>query len=124
MTMGDKIDQLCEESEQRGIEIGEKRGEQRGIEIGEQRGIEIGEQRGIEIGKQKMLNMIKEAAKRAGVSEEIEKLLKVGKIYLFTLEINLYRNVLQAKVINVLPVDEKDSDIFRRPCRAGSNNRM
>ncbi len=47
MTMGDKIDQLCEESEQRG--------EQRGM--------------------QKMLNMIKEAAKEAGVSEEMEKLL-------------------------------------------------
>ena len=47
MTMGDKIDQLCEESEQRGIEIG----------------------------KQQMLNMIKEAAQEAGVSEEIEKLV-------------------------------------------------
>ncbi len=55
MTMGDKIDRLCEESEQRGIEVGEQRGEQRGM--------------------QKMLNMIKEAAKRAGVSEEIEKLV-------------------------------------------------
>ncbi|MCQ2498638.1 MAG: hypothetical protein MJ133_06595, partial [Lachnospiraceae bacterium] len=73
MTMGDKIDQLCEESEQRGIEIGE----QRGIEVGERRGIEIGEQRGIEIGKQQMLNMIKEAAQEAGVSEEIEKLVNV-----------------------------------------------
>ncbi|MCQ2497690.1 MAG: hypothetical protein MJ133_01780 [Lachnospiraceae bacterium] len=43
MTMGDKIDQLCEESEQRGM--------------------------------QKMLNIIKEEAKKAGVSEEIEKLV-------------------------------------------------
>lgn len=76
MTMGDKIDRLCEESEQRGIEIGERRG----IEIGEQRGIEIGEQRGIAVGEQrgmqKMLNKIKEAAKKTGASEEIEKLLK------------------------------------------------
>lgn len=47
-------------------------------------------------------------AKLWDVKPEIEKLLKVGKIYLFTLEINLYRNVLQAKVINVLPVDEKE----------------
>ncbi len=47
MTMGDKIDQLCEESEQRGIEIG----------------------------KQQMLNIIKEAAKSAGVSEEMENIV-------------------------------------------------
>ena len=67
MTMGDKIDQLCEESEQRGIEIGE----QRGIEIGKQLGEKRGEQRGM----QKMLNIIKDAAKKAGVSEEIEKLV-------------------------------------------------
>ena len=51
MTMGDKIDFLCRESE------------------------EIGEQRGIEIGKQKMLNIIIDAAKKAGVSEEMEKLV-------------------------------------------------
>ena len=59
MTMGDKIDFLCRESE----------------EIGEQRGIGIGEQRGIEIGKQQMLNIIKEAAKKAGAEVELEKII-------------------------------------------------
>lgn len=55
MTMGDKIDFLCRESK----------------EIGEQ----LGEQRGIEIGKQQMLNIIKEAAKKAGAEAELEKII-------------------------------------------------
>ena len=61
MTMGDKIDRLCEESEQRGIEIGE------------QRGIKIGEQRGEQRGMQKMLAKIIESAEKVGIAEEIEK---------------------------------------------------
>ncbi len=49
------LDDMRQEAEARGIEIGESRGieigESRGIEIGESRGIEIGESRGIEIGE-------------------------------------------------------------------------
>ena len=37
--------------------------------------LEIGEKRGEQRGMQKMLNIIKDAAKKAGVSEEIEKLV-------------------------------------------------
>ena len=74
MTMGDKIDRLCEESEQRGIEIGE------------QRGIEIGEQRGIEEGRYGLLIQLidgqiitlAQAAKQANMSEE-EFVIKIEK---------------------------------------------
>lgn len=42
------------------------------------------------------------------VKPEIEKILQTGKVYDFTLEINMYRNTLQAKVVNVLPVNESE----------------
>ena len=45
-------------------------------------------------------------AKLWDVKPEIEKLLTVGKVFEFSLEINMYRNSLQAKVLGVLPVDE------------------
>lgn len=45
------------------------------------------------------------------VKPEIEKILQTGKVYDFTLEVNMYRNALQAKVINVLPVNEAEIDL-------------
>ena len=42
------------------------------------------------------------------VKPEVEKILQTGKVYDFTLEINMYRNTLQAKVVNVLPVNESE----------------
>jgi len=47
-------------------------------------------------------------AKLWDVKPEYEKLLQTGKVYHFMLEINLYRSVLQAKVINVLPCNESE----------------
>lgn len=44
------------------------------------------------------------------VKPEIENLLQIGKIYSFEMDILKYRNVLQAKVINVLPVAEGEFD--------------
>lgn len=46
-------------------------------------------------------------AKLWDVKSEIEKLLCVGKVFEFSLEVNMYRGALQAKVLSVLPVDEK-----------------
>ena len=45
------------------------------------------------------------------VKPEIEKELKVGKVYQFEMEINTYRNNLQAKILNVCPVDEGSIDM-------------
>ena len=47
-------------------------------------------------------------AKLWDVKSEIEKELQVGKVYNFDLEINLYRNSLQAKVIRVLPISQSE----------------
>ncbi len=47
-------------------------------------------------------------AKYWDIRPEMEKLLKSGKIYTFTLEIIRYRNALQAKVVSVFPADEGD----------------
>lgn len=47
-------------------------------------------------------------AKLWDVKSEIEKELQVGKVYNFDLEINLYRNSLQAKVIRVLPISQNE----------------
>ncbi|MCQ2497691.1 MAG: hypothetical protein MJ133_01785 [Lachnospiraceae bacterium] len=55
MTMGDKIDRLCEESEQRGIKIGE--------------------QRGIETGRQETIGYIRKAMENAGIAKEFEKVM-------------------------------------------------
>lgn len=45
------------------------------------------------------------------VKPEIEKELAVGKVFNFDLEINMYRNNLQAKVIRVFPVDPSSIDM-------------
>ena len=47
-------------------------------------------------------------AKLWDVKSEIEKELHVGKVYEFELEINLYRNNLQAKVIRVFPLIQSE----------------
>ena len=47
-------------------------------------------------------------AKLWDVKSEIEKELQVGKVYEFELEINLYRNNLQAKVIRVFPLIQSE----------------
>ena len=47
-------------------------------------------------------------AKFWDVKSEIEKELQVGKVYNFDLEINLYRNNLQAKVIKVFPIGQNE----------------
>ena len=47
-------------------------------------------------------------AKMWDVIGEIEKTLCVGKVFNFELEINLYRNNLQAKVIKVFPVSQSE----------------
>lgn len=58
-------------------------------------------------------------AKLWDVKPEIEKQLEVGKVYNFTLEINRYRNNLQAKVIKVLPIGQSnlnmDDYVFKSP---------
>lgn len=50
-------------------------------------------------------------AKLWDVKPEIEKALEVGKVFGFEMEINTYRNNLQAKVLNVYPVDEGSIDM-------------
>ena len=50
-------------------------------------------------------------AKLWDVKPEIEKALEVGKVFDFEMEINTYRNNLQAKVLNVYPVDEGSIDM-------------
>lgn len=50
-------------------------------------------------------------AKFWDVKSEIEKELQVGKVYNFDLEINLYRNNLQAKVIKVFPIGQNEIDM-------------
>ena len=50
-------------------------------------------------------------AKLWDVKPEIEKALEVGKVYDFEMEINTYRNNLQAKVLSVYPVDEASIDM-------------
>lgn len=45
------------------------------------------------------------------VKPEIEKAIQIGKVYTFEMEINTYRNNLQAKVLNVCPVDEASIDM-------------
>lgn len=47
-------------------------------------------------------------AKYWDVKNEIEKELQVGKVYNFDLEVNLYRNNLQAKVIKVFPISQNE----------------
>lgn len=58
-------------------------------------------------------------AKMWDVKPNIEKELEVGKVFEFDLEIIKYRNALQAKVIKVLPVQQKDVKkedfIFKSP---------
>ena len=58
-------------------------------------------------------------AKLWDVKGEIEKLMAVGKVFNFDMEIIKYRNNLQAKVIKVLPVSAKEIDendfVFRSP---------
>lgn len=50
-------------------------------------------------------------AKMWDVKPEIEKELSTGKVFNFDLEINTYRNNLQAKVIKVFPVDPTSVDM-------------
>ena len=50
-------------------------------------------------------------AKLWDVKPEIEKALEIGKVYKFKLEINNYRNALQAKVISLEPVDQASLDM-------------
>lgn len=47
-------------------------------------------------------------AKMWDVKSEIEKELAVGKVYNFNLEINVYRNNLQAKVLKVFPINQAE----------------
>ncbi|MBR0461471.1 MAG: HD domain-containing protein [Erysipelotrichaceae bacterium] len=58
-------------------------------------------------------------AKLWDVKSEVEKELQVGKVFNFDLEINLYRNNLQAKVIKVFPLNQAELDmsdyIFNSP---------
>ncbi len=58
-------------------------------------------------------------AKMWDVKQEVEKELSVGKVFDFELEIIKYRNNLQAKVIRVLPVNQKEVDmqeyVFKSP---------
>ena len=58
-------------------------------------------------------------AKYWDIKSEIEKELQVGKVYNFDLEINLYRNNLQAKVIKVFPVSQSEINmedfVFKSP---------
>lgn len=51
-------------------------------------------------------------AKMWDVKSEIEKILCTGKVFNFGLEINMYRNNLQAKVIKVLPMSQNDIDML------------
>lgn len=50
-------------------------------------------------------------AKMWDVKSEIEKELGVGKVFNFDLEVNMYRNNLQAKVIKVFPVSQSEIDM-------------
>lgn len=50
-------------------------------------------------------------AKLWDVKSEIEKELVIGKVFNFDLEINMYRNNLQAKVIKVFPVSQNEIDM-------------
>lgn len=50
-------------------------------------------------------------AKLWDVKPEIEKELGVGKVFNFDLEVNTYKNNIQAKVLKVFPVDSKSIDI-------------
>ena len=50
-------------------------------------------------------------AKLWDVKPEMLKLLEVGKVYHFYLDINTYRQKLQAKVVNVLPVSQNEINI-------------
>ena len=58
-------------------------------------------------------------AKMWDVKSEIEKQLAVGKVFNFDLEINMYRNNLQAKVIKVFPISQSEINmedyIFNSP---------
>lgn len=45
------------------------------------------------------------------VKPEIEKVLQVGKVFAFEMEINTYRGNLQGKILNILPVDEATIDM-------------
>ena len=58
-------------------------------------------------------------AKMWDIKGEVEKQLLVGKVYNFDLEINMYRNNLQAKVIKVFPISQSEIDmsefIFNSP---------
>ena len=51
-------------------------------------------------------------AKMWDVKSEIEKILSTGKVFNFDLEINMYRNNLQAKVIKVLPISQNDINML------------
>lgn len=51
-------------------------------------------------------------AKMWDVKSEIEKILCTGKVFNFELEINMYRNNLQAKVIKVFPISQSDIDML------------
>lgn len=51
-------------------------------------------------------------AKMWDVKSEIEKLLSAGKVFNFELEINMYRNNLQAKVIKVFPLSQSDINML------------
>lgn len=45
-------------------------------------------------------------AKLWDVKPEVEKTLEVGKVFKFKMEINNYRNALQAKIVGVEPIDQ------------------
>ena len=50
-------------------------------------------------------------AKLWDVKPEVEKVLSIGKVYKFKLEVNNYRNALQAKIISLEPVDQASVDM-------------
>lgn len=51
-------------------------------------------------------------AKMWDIKTETEKLLCSGKVFNFDLEINMYRNNLQAKVIKVFPISQNDINML------------
>lgn len=60
------------------------------------------------------------------VKPEQEALLKVGKIYTFGLEINKYRNALQAKIMSILPLLDQEinkEDYVKKSPMTTSQNR-
>lgn len=45
------------------------------------------------------------------VKPEVEKALEIGKVFKFKIEVNNYRNALQAKIVGVEPIDQATLDM-------------